>query len=258
MQPDIEPGKTMSQSSPITADSPFDFLILEPEGVAKAVVMLAHGSGAPMDSPFMERIAMMMVERGLVVVRFEFSYMARRRIDGKRRPSGRADRWTHHYFRAVEELTGGERWKTDWNEIPLLIGGKSMGGRVAAMLAGDEELNLAVKGVVVFGYPFHPVGKSEPEHWRLAPLEKSLLPVLICQGERDDFGWWDEIDAIDLPPQVTLEWITDGSHDLGPTGKSDATLRSNLLHAAGLAADFAAEPPVLTMEFTTKDEDMDL
>ena len=77
----------------ITADSPFDFLINEPEGEAQAVFMFAHGSGAPMDSSFMERMAGMLVERGIVVVRFEFSYMARRRIDGKRRPSGRAERW---------------------------------------------------------------------------------------------------------------------------------------------------------------------
>jgi len=246
-----------SNPSPITADSPFDFLITEPEGKPKAVLMLAHGSGAPMDSSFMERIAAMLKDNGIVVVRFEFSYMARRRVDGKRRPSGRAERWTHHYFRAVDELLEGESWNKDWDELPLLIGGKSMGGRVAAMLANEEDLNLAVKGVVVFGYPFHPIGKSEPEHWRLEPLEKSLLPILICQGERDDFGWWDEIDAIDLPQQVTLEWITNGSHDLGPTGKSEATMKSNMLHAAELAADFAANPPVLTFEFDKPQDDED-
>ena len=238
----------MTNPSPITADSPFDFLITEPEGEAKAVLMLAHGSGAPMDSPFMERIAQMLNDNGIIVVRFEFSYMARRRIDGKRRPSGRADRWVHHYLRAVEELIGGDIWNAAWNELPLLIGGKSMGGRVATMVANDEELHLAVKGVVVFGYPFHPIGKSEPEDWRLEPLENSLLPILICQGERDDFGWWDEINALTLPQQVTLEWITDGSHDLGPTGKSEATLKSNLQHAATLASDFCAKPPILEME----------
>ena len=239
----------MSEATPITADSPFDFLITAPEGEAKAVLMLAHGAGAPMDSSFMERIAQMLVDEGIVVVRFEFSYMSRRRVDGKRRPAGRAERWTHHYMRAVDELLEGEDWKAAWNELPLLIGGKSMGGRVAAMLGCDEDLALAVKGVVVFGYPFHPIGKSELEHWRMEPLQKSLLPVLICQGERDDFGWWDEIDAIELPEQVTLEWITDGSHDLGPTGKSEATMKSNLLHAAKCAAEFAANPPVLTLEF---------
>lgn len=233
----------------ITADSPFEFLITKPEGEAKAVLMLAHGSGAPMDAPFMERISAMLNERGIIVARFEFSYMARRRIDGKRRPSGRAERWTHHYGRAVEELLEGEQWDSAWDELPLIIGGKSMGGRVAAMLANDEELNLAVKGVAVLGYPFHPQGKSEPEHWRLEPLEKSLLPILICQGERDDFGWWDEIDAITLPQQVTLEWITDGSHDLGPTGKSEATMKSNIQDAAEHVAKFCANPPLLTFEF---------
>lgn len=243
------------QTTPtLTADSPFDFLITEPEGEAKAVLMFAHGAGAPMDSSFMERMAGMLAERGLVVVRFEFSYMARRRIDGKRRPAGRAERWAHHYARAVDELLEGESWKAEWESLPLIIGGKSMGGRLAAILAGDEELNLAVKGVAVLGYPFHPQGKSEPEHWRLEPLEKSLLPILICQGERDDFGWWDEVDALDLPGQVTLEWITDGSHDLGPTGKSEATMKSNLLHAADLVASFAANPPQLAFEFAKPDD----
>lgn len=241
----------MTETTPpiLTADSPFDFLITEPALPPKAVIMLAHGAGAPMDSAFMERMSGFLNERGLVVVRFEFSYMARRRVDGKRRPAGRADRWLHHYRRAVDELIEGEDWRPEWDDLPLVIGGKSMGGRLAAMLAGDEELNLAVKAVVVLGYPFHPQGKSEPEHWRLEPLQQSLLPILICQGERDNFGWWDEIEAIDLPPQVTLQWITDGSHDLGPTGKSEATLKSNLEKAANLTAEFAANPPALTFNF---------
>jgi predicted alpha/beta-hydrolase family hydrolase len=245
----------MSATPTLTADSPFDFLISEPEGEAKAVFLFAHGSGGPMDSPFMERMANMLTERGLVVARFEFSYMARRRVDGKRRPSGRAERWVHHFKRAVEELLEGESWNKDWDGLPFVIGGKSMGGRLAAILAGDEELDLAVKAVAVLGYPFHPQGKSEAEHWRLEPLEKSLLPILICQGERDDFGWWDEVDALDLPQQVSLEWITDGSHDLGPTGKSEATMKSNMIHAADLVAEFAANPPVLTFEFAKDGEE---
>ncbi|MCT4655903.1 MAG: alpha/beta hydrolase [Cohaesibacter sp.] len=250
-----DPNEAAPSTPTITADSPFDFCITEPQGAAKAVLMLAHGSGGPMDSPFMERMAAMLTERGLVVVRFEFSYMARRRVDGKRRPSGRAERWVHHYGRAVEELLEGESWKAAWDELPLIIGGKSMGGRIAAMLAGDEELHLAVKGVAVLGYPFHPQGKSEPDQWRLEPLEKSLLPILICQGERDDFGWWDEVDPLELPQQVSLEWITDGSHDLGPTGKSEATMKSNMLHAADLVAGFCANPPQLTFEFAQGEED---
>ena len=247
----------VNEAAPITADSPFDFLITEPESAPKAVLMLAHGSGSPMDSPFMERIAGMLAAHGIVVARFEFSYMARRRVDGKRRPSGRAERWTHHYFRAVDELLEGENWKAEWNELPVLIGGKSMGGRVAAMLAEDEDLNLAVRGVVVLGYPFHPSRKSEPEHWRLEPLKASLLSVLICQGERDDFGNWDEVNALDLPGQVTIEWINDGSHDLGPTGKSESTMKSNMEHAAQCAATFAANPPAVQMEFGTSDEEDD-
>ena len=209
--------------------------------------MLAHGSGGPMDSPFMERMATMLADEGLVVVRFEFSYMARRRIDGKRRPSGRAERWVHHYRRAVDELREGKDWQASWDTIPFLIGGKSMGGRIAVMLAGDETLHIAVRGVVVFGYPFHPIGKSEPEQWRLAPLNEAQMPVLICQGERDDFGWWDEVDPVALPVHVSLEWITDGSHDLGPTGKSEATMKGNMLHAARLAASFAANPPKIEL-----------
>jgi predicted alpha/beta-hydrolase family hydrolase len=114
---------------------------------------------------------------------------------------------------------------------PLLIGGKSMGGRVAAMLAGGGSLPGRVKGVACFGYPFHPTGNPEAD-WRLAPLEDAKRPVLVLQGDRDQFGSQAELDAITLPPQVTLTYLEDGNHDFGPRGKSPATLDGNIAAAA--------------------------
>jgi len=200
------------------------------------VLLLTHGAGLLMDAPFMERVTKALVEVGITVARFEFGYMAKRRRTGKKAPPPRADKLCVEFLHVIEALAEHDELPRN---IPLLIGGKSMGGRIAAMVASNELLDIAVRGIVCLGYPFHPQGKSEPEFWRLETLQQSILPVLICQGERDAFGWWDEIDPIELPEQVQIKWITDGSHDLGPTGKSPATMKSNVADAANHVEVFA-------------------
>lgn len=125
------------------------------------------------------------------------------------------------------------------SEGPLLVGGKSMGGRVAAMLAGGGSLPGRVKGVCCYGYPFHPTGKPDAD-WRLAPLEDAKRPVLIHQGDRDPFGTKAELDQIHLPDHVSVTYLEDGNHDFGPRGKSPATLDGNIAVAAKATAGFAA------------------
>ena len=95
-------------------------------------LLLAHGAGAPMTSPFMEKIAGLLIERGLGVSRFEFAYMAGRREDGKRRPPPKAERLVDEYKAAVTAVR--EKLKPG---VKLLIGGKSMGGRVASLVADE-------------------------------------------------------------------------------------------------------------------------
>lgn len=184
-------------------------------------VVLAHGAGAGMESPWMVGFCALLAERGIHTARFEFAYMAGRR-DGVRRPVPRADLVLDEYRAVVAELPG-----------PLVIGGKSYGGRVASMVA-DE---LGVAGLVCLGYPFHPPGK--PEQPRVAHLAELRTPALIVQGTRDPFGSPDEIADYDLSRQVGVHFLEDGDHDLTPRkAVSGRTRAQNLAEAADAVADF--------------------
>jgi predicted alpha/beta-hydrolase family hydrolase len=212
-----------------------DFLWTRPDGPESATMLLAHGSGAAMDSPFLERMTKALTEQGIAVVRFEFAYMAKRRVTGKKPLPPAAEKLVAEFRYAIRQLL-----ETPDLTYPVLIGGKSLGGRVAVMTAGTEldppDLG-PIAGAVVFGYPFHPTG--DPEKLRLAPLEACRLPLLIAQGDRDDFGNRTEVESFALPSAIELVWLEDGSHDFGPRGQSGATLSGNIAIAAAAAADFA-------------------
>src|ERR671925_1469873 len=117
-------------------------------------LILAHGAGAPMTTPFMETFAGLLAERSIAVTRFEFGYMAARRTGGKRRPPPKAELLMPEYLAAVEAVAAalprGQK---------LLLGGKSMGGRVASLVADQLYRAGRVQGLVCLGYPFHPPGK---------------------------------------------------------------------------------------------------
>jgi predicted alpha/beta-hydrolase family hydrolase len=197
----------------------------------KAMLLLAHGAGVGMTSPFMEQIADRLAGVGITVARFEFAYMAARREGGKKRPPPRADKLIGEYLEALN-CVGGES-----GNGPLLIGGKSMGGRVAAMVSADAEVAKRVSGAVCLGYPFHPPGNSERA--RLEPLQKAKLPVLVCQGDRDPFGSAADIAGYDLPGSVSVAYLEDGDHDFKPRGRSPATWKGNLDEAANAVRKFA-------------------
>ncbi len=208
-----------------------DFLWTHPETPPIATLLLAHGAGAAMDSAFMNRLAAALAANGLAVARFEFAYMAGRRTGGSKRPPPKADKLIGEFQTALQALMAD-------CESPILIGGKSMGGRVAAILAGGASLPGRVKGVCCFGYPFLATGKADAD-WRLEPLEGAKRPVLICQGDRDPFGSRAELDKVALPEGVALIYLEDGNHDFGPRGKSPATLDGNITEAAKAVAGFA-------------------
>ncbi|HEV7571122.1 MAG TPA: alpha/beta fold hydrolase [Thermoanaerobaculia bacterium] len=190
---------------------------------AEQVYVFAHGAGGAMDTPFMTTVARELGERGICVVRFEFPYMAARRTGGKRGAPDREPVLLKTWREVAAELGGGPR---------LFIGGKSMGGRMATLVA-DE---LKVRGAVIFGYPFHPPG--QPNKLRTAHLENLTTPMLVLQGERDVFGTRDDVAGYQLSPQIRVEWIPDGDHSLKPRAKSGTTERENLLHAIDAAAEF--------------------
>ena len=199
-------------------------LLFDGAGKATVTVVLAHGAGAPMDSPFMNHVASGLGERGLRVARFEFPYMAARR-NGGRKPPDREPRLREVWLEVVESLGGGEH---------VIIGGKSMGGRMASLVA-DEA---AARGLLCFGFPFHAPGKSPGS--RIAHLESLRTPALIIQGTRDAFGTPDDVAEYPLSPSIRIAWIEDGDHSLKPRAKSGRTEKQNLEEAIELAANFAS------------------
>lgn len=124
---------------------------------------------------------------------------------------------------AIAEAGGGKG---------LVIGGKSMGGRIASMVA-DEA---AVRGVVCLGYPFHPPGKLDKT--RTKHLETMRTPTLIVQGSRDSFGLPNEISGYKLSPAMRIEWIEYGDHSFKPRARSGRTEAENVRAAIALAAEF--------------------
>lgn len=183
---------------------PTQFLFDGPED-ARVTILLAHGAGAPMDSASMSATAKALAEAGFRVARFEFGYMAARR-DGQRKPPPKAETVMPEYVAAVDDLgpTNG----------PLLIGGKSMGGRVASMVAGALFDADRIAGLVCLGYPFHPPGR--PAQLRTKHLGGLRAPALIVQGTRDEFGVPDEVKDYDLAKTIEVHWVEDGDHDLKP------------------------------------------
>lgn len=193
---------------------------------AEATYLFAHGAGAGMDHPFMTRVAELLGARGIRVVRFEFPYMTARRAGGKRGAPDRLPVLLDSWRQVLREHAGTR----------VFIGGKSMGGRIATMIA-DET---AVAGVVCFGYPFHPPGK--PEQLRTAHLATIETPVLILQGERDPFGTSAEVATYPLSPSVRVEWVRDGDHSLAPRRSAGVSTAANVEAATAVAASFMLEP----------------
>lgn len=195
---------------------------------AGPAVALAHGAGAPMDSPFMNTIATGLGAAGLRVARFEFPYMRRRRETGEGRPPDREPVLRQAWLEAIAALGGAER---------LVIGGKSMGGRMASLVA-DEA---GVRGLVCLGYPFHPPG--QPDRLRTAHLKDLRTPTLIVQGTRDALGSRVEVETYDLSPAIRLVWLEDGDHSFKPRVSSGHREKEHLAAAVAAIVEFVASLP---------------
>lgn len=152
--------------------------IVDAPSLPRAVVTLAHGAGADMRHAFMAEVAARLAARGLVCLRHQFPYSegGRRRIDPK--PLLLAT------IRATAEFAA-ERWPA----LPRLVGGKSMGGRMATLAAAEAPLP-GVCGLVLLGFPLHPRGAVSTE--RADHLSRIGIPSLFVHGTRDELG------AVDL------------------------------------------------------------
>ncbi|HVP18118.1 MAG TPA: alpha/beta fold hydrolase [Spirochaetia bacterium] len=201
-------------------------LIDEPRGSAAGLsIVLAHGAGAAMDSPFMEEIAHALAGESFRVVRFEFPYMQQFRNTGKR---GRPD------FPSVLEATWRRVVEQLGDPSKLVIGGKSMGGRIASMVCD----RAGVKGLVCLGYPFHPTGR--PETLRVSQLAELKTPALFLQGERDSLGSREDISGYTLSPAIRIVFLPDGDHSLKPRKASGHTYEENMAQAVREIAAFCA------------------
>ena len=192
-------------------------------------LVLAHGAGAGMDSDFMNVVANGLAEQGVFVVRFEFPYMQIQRETGKRRPPDRQPKLLDHFNEVLDELQLDQP----------IIGGKSMGGRMATLLAAQQQF----MGVVVLGYPFHAIGK--PEKVRTDHFCSLQAPVLICQGERDSMGSKEEVMQYRIPEKVQIEWLEDGDHDLKPRKSRGLDHQTHLQTAIAKVSAFVHDLSVI-------------
>jgi len=177
------------------------------------VLILAHGAGAPMDSALLTRIAQGIAERGTQVVRFEFPYMAARRTGGGRRPPD-PQPVLHRAWR--------EAFATLSTEKTVFIGGHSMGGRMASMVA-DE---LKPTGLLCVSYPWHP--PDAPLKTRVEHLKDLRTPTLMLCGTRDTFGSPDEVAGYPLSPAIKVRWLEGADHSLKAAARSGRKTAQNV------------------------------
>ncbi len=194
---------------------------------AERVYLFAHGAGMPMDNEWMNTVARHLAERAIRVMRFEFPYMAERRQTGRKRPPNPA---------AVLQATWREVIDRVGAPQTLYIGGKSMGGRQASLIA-DE---LGVKGLICLGFPFHAPGREPGD--RIAHLETLATKTLLCQGTRDTMGTQAEVATYTLSKQIRIAWLEDGDHSFKPRVKAGHTLDGHLQRVADQIDAFMDEP----------------
>ena len=187
--------------------------------------IFAHGAGAGMDHEFMQSVAKGLAFKGIRVIRFNFPYMIKRAEDGKRRPPDRAPKLLEAYQEIIEQ--------TDADK--LVIGGKSMGGRMASHLSELDK----VAAMACLGFPFHPPGK--PEKYKGEHLAELAKPCLILQGERDTFGKREEFADFNLSDSIRVEFIPDGDHSFKPRKSSGYTEQQNIALTVGKLSAFIKE-----------------
>lgn len=195
--------------------------------LSETTFLFAHGAGAGMDSDFMLQLSNKLESKELDVRRFEFPYMQKVRAEGKRRPPDRMPKLLDAYQEMVQSIASSKN---------IFIGGKSMGGRVASLLAAEKGKSLNIKGVICLGFPFHPPKK--PEKYRGEHLKHIDISSLIVQGERDAFGNKTEVQEFSLSKYVDVKFLTDGDHSFKPRVKSGVTFEQNITKCSDFIIEF--------------------
>jgi predicted alpha/beta-hydrolase family hydrolase len=185
-------------------------LLLRPRD-ARALLVLGHGAGVGMRHAFMEAISQNLAEVGIASLRYQFPYMEA----GRRRPDSR--RVLLATARAAIRVASEEA-----PELPLVAGGKSMGGRMTSLAAAEAPLE-GVRGLVFFGFPLHPAGQPGTE--RANHLADVAPPMLFLQGERDRLADLELLAPIgvQLGPRATLHVVADADHGFHVPKRSGRT-----------------------------------
>ena len=173
-----------------------------------AALVLAHGAGAGQQSAWMVRAARALADRGIACATFDFPY-----ITAGRKVPDKAPVLEAHWRAMLDEA------RRAFGSLPLFIGGKSMGGRIASHIAAEGI--EGIRGLVFFGYPLHPPG--QPDKRRDAHLPRIAQPMLFIQGSADTFGNEAEMQAL-VPTlqRATLQIVTGGDHSLKVKGGAKA------------------------------------
>lgn len=193
-------------------------LIYSKKSKSNRILILAHGAGAPMDHEWMESLTSKLSKLDIQVIRFEFPYMAQRRIDGKRRPPN-TKKILLETWQEVFDLVGSK---------DVYIGGKSMGGRMATLISDS----LRPKGTICLGFPFHAPGKDVKD--RIDHLKSIKTKTYILQGTRDSMGTKTDVESYELSKKIKLHWFEDGDHSLKPRKRETGKTLDDYLELAAI------------------------
>jgi uncharacterized protein len=200
-----------------------------PKRGADRAVLLAHGAGADMNAAALTAVADALADARIPSLRFDFPY---------RRAGRRAPDRPPVLDAAVREAVADLARRAELPVERLVLGGRSMGGRICSLVAGDEADPVPALGLAMLGYPLHPPGK--PETLRVEHFKRLTMPVLFASGTRDAFGTPAELKrhAKKLKGPVTFHWVETGDHGFKPLKASGLTAADALSGVAEAVVGF--------------------
>ena len=203
-----------------------------PKRGADRAVLLAHGAGADMNAAALTTVADALADSHVPSLRFDFPYR-----QGGRRAPDRAPVLEVAVREAADELARLAKLPLE----RLVLGGRSMGGRIASMVAGDPDEAIPALGLTLLGYPLHPPGKSET--LRVEHFKRLTMPVLFVSGTRDAFGTPAELKrhAKKVKGPVSFSWVETGDHSFKPLKSSGLTAAAALTGVARAVVDFVTD-----------------
>ena len=206
-----------------------EFAYQGPKRGADRAVLLAHGAGADMNAAALTTVADALADARVPSLRFNFAYRSAGRRSPDRAPVLEA---------AVREAAGELVRRAKVAPEQLVLGGRSMGGRICSLVAADPLEPVPALGLAMLGYPLHPPGK--PEQLRVEHFPRLGMPVLFASGTRDSFGTTDELkgQAKRVKGKVTFHWIETGDHGFKPLKSSGLTSAEALAGVAEAVVRF--------------------